>query len=172
MAVRLETLEQVTEALTTWFEVRARRHPNGMRYAVLNFLPDNKSSYDYPWLTSASLFGIDNSFAWRFTRNDRRSENRSLKGRNPFVYTGIDLRNLGMAGLEGSAERKGFPVIDIHKKGGCARRRRCLGLNGRGAGHGHDKLVEVFLRQCPEELPAQKEKKVDPGPGGHAESSV
>ena len=39
----------------------------------------------------------------------------NLKGKNPYVYTGITLRNLGMADLGGNQDRTGHPEVDPTK---------------------------------------------------------
>eukprot|EP00974_Lingulodinium_polyedra_P079781 7724828-Lingulodinium_polyedra.AAC.1 len=113
LQARLETLFEVVEALSEWGMNQMVKNPKGMKYTILQFMPDPKSSYDLPWLTSQSLFSSENSFAWRFTVNDARS--RTLKGRNPAIYSAIDLRNLGMSGLPGSTERTGHPELDYSK---------------------------------------------------------
>ena len=117
LAGRLETVQQVVAALQLHFEEVMRKHPRGMQYTVEEFLPTNKSDYHMPWLTAGSMFGTENSYAWRFTRNDQRSHGKKkLTGVNPFIHTGITLRNLGMTMVEGSLAQTGFPAEDVTKK--------------------------------------------------------
>ena len=104
----IHTLEEVQVILTEW---AAMRKPGGTPMSFQVYMPPPKSSMDREHFVSSTVGGIDTSFSWSFTLNDKRGQD-NVRGSGLRINEclKLDCRNHGLTNQK--AAGKSVPFID------------------------------------------------------------
>ena len=111
----IERIPDVVDVYREWAAQQEDMFHEGPTFHIFEYEPPLKSTCKRAKLIPASVFGIDNSYSWSFTVNDRRAWDRPTflgSGVHSNVLTAITVRNLTLTGLKGIAEKTGHPCVD------------------------------------------------------------
>ena len=111
-------IADVVRLWQSWGDRQFKDNPDGPRFRFAEFMPPEKSTCQHSRFTPASLMGVQNSFSWSFTCNDRRAIEKgsfALK-RDPTSLEYLTVRNHVMSGLKATAERTGRATLSLENE--------------------------------------------------------
>ncbi len=100
-------ISELVQLLTAWADRRKQMHPSGPTYHFIEFMPQQKNTYEWVQLDSKTLKGLRRSQCFSFTRADRRRRSLWGKGMDLWRATGVHFKNHILTGLRAEATNSG-----------------------------------------------------------------